>query len=105
WGRQNARGADLGSQYQIQTEVGTFTLLSQWAYLDQFVFQASPDSLGRNLVARYSNGGSSEGYYRWKGISRIDLTWHNFDLNLTWNYISGFREKILNGLNPAIWPN
>ncbi|HEY4281527.1 MAG TPA: TonB-dependent receptor, partial [Chthoniobacterales bacterium] len=38
-GRQNARGADLGSQYQIQTQFGTFTALSQWAYLDQFIFQ------------------------------------------------------------------
>jgi iron complex outermembrane receptor protein len=96
-GRQNARGADLGMQYQIQTQVGTFTFLSQWAYLDQFVFQATSDSLGRNRVAQFTDFTSSEGYYRWKGISRIDWAWHNFDLNLTWHYIAGFREV----LNPV----
>ena len=97
-GRQNARGADLGMQYQIQTEAGTFTFLSQWAYLDQFVFQATPDSPGPNVVARFTDATSSEGYYRWKGISRIDWTWHNIDLNLTWNYIGGFRELLKNAL-------
>jgi iron complex outermembrane receptor protein len=104
-GRQNARGADLGMQYQIQTQVGTFTLLSQWAYLDQFVFQPTPDSLGRNMVARGTDSSSFEGYERWKGVSRIDWAWHNFDLNLTWHYIGGFREILANGLDPAIWPN
>jgi iron complex outermembrane receptor protein len=100
-GRQNARGADLGMQYQIQTQGGTFTVLSQWAYLDQFVFQATPDSFGRNVVAQFTDGGSSEGYYRWKGISRIDWAWHNFDLNLTWNYIGGFREILKNALEES----
>ena len=103
-GRQNARGADLGMQYQVQTQVGTFTALSQWAYLDQFVFQATAGSFGRNLVARSTDFSSSESYLRWKGITRIDWSWHNFDLNLTWNYIGGFREKLFTNLNPAIWP-
>ena len=98
-GRQNARGADLGMQYQIQTQFGTFTLLSQWAYLDQFVFQATIDSKGRDHVAETTPaGGSEEGYNRWKGITRLDWTWHNFDLNLTWHYIDGFRESIKNAL-------
>ena len=45
-------------------------------------------------VAQFTDGGSFEGYYRWKGITRLDWTWHNFDINATWNYIGGFREKI-----------
>src|SRR5205085_5988361 len=47
--RQNARGADLGMQYQMQTQFGTFTVLSQWAYLDEFVFQPNIDAKGRNV--------------------------------------------------------
>src|SRR4029078_10946604 len=93
-GRQNSRGADLGMQYQIQNQFGTFTALSEWAYLDQFVFQATSESPGRNEVAQFTGGNSFEGYYRWKGITRLDWTWHNFDLNASWNYIGGFRENI-----------
>ncbi|HEY4282825.1 MAG TPA: TonB-dependent receptor [Chthoniobacterales bacterium] len=97
-GRQNARGADLGMQYQIQTQFGTFTALAQWAYLDQFVFQATPDSKGRNVIAQFQDGGASDGYTRWKGVNRIDWAWHNFDLNLTWHFLGGFREILKNAL-------
>jgi hypothetical protein len=92
-------------QYQIQTQFGTFTALAQWAYLDQFVLQATPDSFGRNVIAQFQDAGASDGYTRWKGVSRIDWAWHNFDLNLTWHYRGGFREILKNGLDPAIWPN
>jgi iron complex outermembrane receptor protein len=96
-GRQNARGADLGGQYQIQTQFGTFTLLSQWAYLDEFIFQPTTFSKGRNVVAQVSNNLNGDGWYRWKGVSRLDWAWHNLDLNATWHYIGGFREIIKNG--------
>ena len=96
-GRQNARGADLGGQYQIQTQFGTFTLLSQWAYLDQFVFQPTIESKGRNVIAQVSDNLGGDGWYRWRGVTRLDWTWHNFDLNATWHYVGGFREVIKNG--------
>jgi iron complex outermembrane receptor protein len=96
-GRQNARGADLGGQYQIQTQFGTFTALSQWAYTDQFVFQATTESKGRDVIAQVSNILGGDGWYRWRGISRLDWAWHNFDLNATWHYIGGFREIVQNG--------
>src|SRR4029077_18997346 len=93
-GRQNARGADLGAQYQIQTQFGTFTLLSQWAYLDQFVFQPTTESFGRNVIAQVSNTLNGDGWYRWRGVSRLDCAWHNFDVNATWHCVVGFREII-----------
>jgi hypothetical protein len=96
-GRQNARGADLGMQYQIQTQYGTFTLLSQFAYLDQFIFQPTVDSKGKNVTAQVSNNLGGDGWYRWRGITRLDWAWHNFDLNASWHYIGGFRELIKNG--------
>jgi hypothetical protein len=96
-GRQNARGADLGGQYQIQTQFGTFTVLSQWAYTDQFNFQATTESKGRNVIGQVSDILGGDGWYRWKGVSRADWAWHNFDLNATWHYLGGFREIIQNG--------
>jgi iron complex outermembrane receptor protein len=96
-GRQNARGADLGLQYQFQTQYGTFTLLSQWAYLDQFILQPTADSRGKNVVDYVSDPFGGDGWYRWRGISRLDWTWHNFDLNATWHYLGGFREAIKYG--------
>jgi len=95
-GRQNARGADLGGQYQIQTQFGTFTLLSQWAYLDQFIFQTTTEAFGRNVIAQVSDNLGGDGYYRWRGVTRLDWAWHNFDLNATWHYVGGFRELIKN---------
>jgi hypothetical protein len=97
-GRQNARGADIGGQYQIQSQYGTFTLLSQWAYLDQFIFQPTTESFGRNVIAQVSNNLGGDGWYRWRGVSRIDWAWHNFDVNATWHYVGGFREIIKNAL-------
>jgi hypothetical protein len=93
-GRQNARGADLSGQYQIQTQYGTFTAMSQWAYLDQFVFQPTTFSFGRNIVGQVTNNLNGDGLFRWRGVSRIDWSWHNFDVNATWRYIGGFREIV-----------
>ncbi|PYL62900.1 MAG: hypothetical protein DMF25_11380, partial [Verrucomicrobia bacterium] len=38
-GKENARGVDLGLQFQIQTRFGTFTSITQATYLDSFIFQ------------------------------------------------------------------
>ncbi|HJT82092.1 MAG TPA: TonB-dependent receptor [Chthoniobacterales bacterium] len=94
-GRQNARGVDLGGQYQLQTQFGTFTALSQWARLDEFEFQPTTASPSRNVVNQVSDPGTGgDGWYRWRGVSRLDWAWHNFDLNATWRYIGGYREII-----------
>ena len=96
-GRQRANGADLGGQYQIQTQFGTFTVLSQWAYLNDFLVQSTIGSQSRHVVGQVSDILGGDGYYRWRGVSRLDWAWHNFDLNATWHYIGGFREIIQNG--------
>ncbi|MEP7071229.1 MAG: TonB-dependent receptor [Verrucomicrobiota bacterium] len=51
-GRQNARGVDLGLQYQLQTQVGNFTFLTQASYLDSFVFQATANSRSGEVAGR-----------------------------------------------------
>src|SRR5213592_644850 len=50
-GRENARGVDLGLQYQIETGFGIFTWLTRVSYLDQFVFQFPGDPHGAWQVA------------------------------------------------------
>src|SRR5438034_2748740 len=100
-GRQNARGVDLGLEYQLKTRFGTFTSLTRATYLDQFVFQFKGDRAWQ--VAGRTNGdwwgGSDFGiggdaWYKWKGLSTLDWTWHNFDLNATVHMLDGFWEEI-----------
>jgi iron complex outermembrane recepter protein len=36
---------------------------------------------------------SNEAYYRWRGNSSLDWTWHGFDVIGTLRYIDGFHEQ------------
>jgi len=101
-GRENARGVDLGIQYQLPTRYGTFTSLTQVTYLDSFIFQFFGGK-AREVAARatydwfdsiFPTYGNTEGWFKWKGISRLDWTWHNFDMNWTVHYTDGFWEEI-----------
>ena len=98
-GSQKARGADFGLQYQIQTQFGTFTSLTQTTYLDSFQFAQLPGQAEIELRGRAPfngpGGGSDEGYLKWKANSRLDWAWHGFDLGVTAHYLDGFHE-ILN---------
>jgi iron complex outermembrane recepter protein len=105
-GRQSARGADFAALYQFMAPFGLVTVSGEWAYLDQFVLQQSAGSFGRDRVGQAADQFSNEGWYRWKGNTRIDWTWHNFDLNASWRYVGGFREIIKNSLvNSPGFPN
>jgi iron complex outermembrane receptor protein len=92
-GSETARGIDLGVQYQMQTSIGTFTSLTQVAYLDQFLFQQVAGERTLNLIGRTTNeGASDEGYYKWKADTRLDWAWNGFDFVATLRYIDGFHE-------------
>ena len=93
-GAQTARGLDFGIQYVKETPWGTFTWLTQATYLDEFLF---PQFASGNLAGRTSSeGASNEGYYKWRGDSRIDWAWNNFDILTTVRYIDGFHEHRAN---------
>ncbi len=114
-GRENARGADMGFQLQYQSDKwGTFTWLTEATYLDSFIFQANTAS-GENPLGRTDNPGrevsgrtnndpfegaffgqvtGGDGWAKWKGMSQIDWTWKNFDLNWTVHYLDGWKEEI-----------
>jgi iron complex outermembrane recepter protein len=96
-GNQESRGWDYGLQYQKPTPWGTFTSLTQVTYLDEFTFRGfifREFGVGNgNLAGRTTDPGTSnEGWYKWKGTSRLDWTWQGFDLNATVHYIDGFHE-------------
>ena len=102
-GRENARGVDLGLQYAIETGYGTFTWLTRVSYLDQFVFQF-PGQRAYQVAGRTNNDwfegsffGQTTGgdaWYKWKGLTNLDWTWHNFDLNATVHLLDGFWEEL-----------
>ncbi len=93
-GSQKARGADFGIQYVKETPWGTFTSLTQATYLDQFLF---PQFASGNLAGRTTDpGASQEGYYKWRGDSRLDWAWNGFDILTTVRYIGGFHEHTAN---------
>ena len=95
-GSQKARGVDFGIQYQIQTQFGTFTSLTQATYLDSFQFAEVPGDTELELRSGILPGSDSdESYLKWRANSRLDWAWNGFDLSTTVHYLDGFHE-ILN---------
>jgi outer membrane receptor protein involved in Fe transport len=89
-GAQEARGLDFGLQYQKETRWGVFTSTTQATYLDEFLF---PSFESGNLAGRTTDpGASNEGYYKWRGNSRLDWALNSFDVAATVHYIDGFHE-------------
>ncbi len=96
-GNQEARGFDFSLQYQKQTPWGTFTSLTQATYLDEFLFRGfilqEFGPTNGNLAGRTTNpGASNEGWYKWKGDSRLDWNWNHIDIIGTVRYTDGFHE-------------
>ena len=113
-GKENARGADFGIQFQIQTRFGTFTSVTQATYLDSFIFQPTNLSRAREVSGRTNNDpfegaffGSvtgGDGWVKWKGTSRLDWSdwpWKGIGLTWTVHYFDGFHEKFDNAANNA----
>lgn len=91
---QTANGIDFGIQYVLETEIGTFTSLTQATYLNSFEVQRVEGGPTEELAGRTTNpGASNEGYYRWKGNSRLSWDWKGFDLTGNVRFIDGFDEQ------------
>jgi iron complex outermembrane recepter protein len=107
-GRQNAKGVDLGLQYQIQTRFGTFSSLAQLTYLSSFIFQATTQSRGAEVSGSSVGGLGGEGFLKWKGIERLDWAdwpWKGLDLTWTIHWLDGYHEHLFSGADPTIFPN
>jgi outer membrane receptor protein involved in Fe transport len=96
---QKANGVDFGIQYQYQTaSFGTFTSVTQVTYLNSFEVQRVAGGRTEQLAGVTTDpGASQEGYYRWRGNSRLDWAWKGFDLIGTVRLNSGFIEQDADG--------
>jgi iron complex outermembrane receptor protein len=92
---QKANGIDFGMQYQYPTEnFGTFTSYTQATYLNSFEVQRVEGGRTEQLAGVTTDPGQSqEGYYRWRGNTRLDWGFKGFDLIGTVRYIDGFHEQ------------
>ena len=102
-GRTRSNGVDLGFQYQIETSVGTFSILSRYSYLNEMVINF-PNERPRQVAGSSSSewfAGSFFGdvtnpqaWLKWKGDTNVDWTWHNVDFNVTMHMLDGYWEQI-----------
>lgn len=91
---QKANGVDFGLQYVKDTSFGTFTWLTQATYLNSFEIQRVAGGRTEQLAGVTTDPGQSqEGYYRWRGNSRLDWAWKGFDVIGTVRYTDGFQEE------------
>ena len=95
---QKANGVDFGIQYEKETSFGTFTSITQVTYLNSFEVQRVAGGPIEQLAGVTTDpGASQEGYYRWRGNSRLDWAWKGFDLIGTVRLTSGFIEQDADG--------
>ena len=91
---QKANGVDFGIQYQLPTSFGTFTSITQATYLNSFERVRVEGARTEQLAGQTTDPGQSqEGYYRWRGITRLDWTLKGFNIIGSVRYIDGFHEQ------------
>ena len=117
-GRTRTNGVDLGLQYQVETGIGTFSLLSRWGYLNEMVVNfpgERPRQTAGSASSEWFVGGffgdptNPQGWLKWKGDTMIDWTWHHWDLNWTVHFVDGYWEQIFakqfDGIYKRHWVN
>ena len=101
-GRVRDNGVDLGAQYQIETGYGTFSLLSRWSYLNEFVVNypgqrprqvAGVSSSEWYVGSFFGDATNPQAWLKWRGDTVLDWTWHNWDMNWTWHFLDGYWEE------------
>ncbi len=102
-GRTRTNGVDLSLQYQVETGIGTFSLLSRWSYLNEMVVnfpgerprQVAGSSNTEWFVGSFFGDPSNpQAWLKWKGDTTLDWTWHNWDFNTTVHFLDGYWEQI-----------
>src|SRR5436190_6301930 len=94
---QKANGIDFGMQYQYPSSFGSFTSITQLTYLNSFEVQRVEGGVTEQLAGATTDPGQSqEGYYRWRGNSRLEWAYKGFDLIGRVRYIDGFHEQDAN---------
>jgi iron complex outermembrane recepter protein len=94
-GSRKANGADFALDYHVDTPIGSFNSDTQVTYLESLQFAETFDVPERELRRSGDFVGSDTVPLKWKGISRLDWTWHTFSTGITAYYIDGFHEPVL----------
>jgi hypothetical protein len=102
-GRTRTNGVDLGLQHQIETGIGTFSLLTRWSYLNEMVVnfpnsrprQAAGSSSSEWYIGNFFGDVTNpQAWLKWRGDTTFDWTWHNWDLNWTVHFLDGYWEQL-----------
>src|SRR5438552_16454736 len=102
-GRTRTDGVDLGLQHQIETGIGTFSLLTRWSYLNEMVVnfpnsrprQAAGSSSSEWYIGNFFGDVTNpQAWMKWRGDTTFDWTWHNWDLNWTLHFLDGYWEQL-----------
>ncbi|HJW38783.1 MAG TPA: TonB-dependent receptor plug domain-containing protein [Candidatus Udaeobacter sp.] len=102
-GRVRANGVDLGLQWQMETQYGTFSMLSRWSYLNEFVINypqqrpyqvAGLSSSEWYIGSFFGDATNPQAWLKWRGDTTLDWTWHNWDFNTTWHFLDGYHEQM-----------
>ncbi len=111
-GRTRSNGVDLGLQYQIETGIGTFSFLSRWSYLNEFVANfpgekprqvAGSSSSEWFLGSFFGDVTNPQAWLKWRGDTNLDWTWHNVDFNVTLHTLDGYWEQIYSTKFDGFW--
>lgn len=97
-GFEKSRGADFGLQYTRETPFGTLTWITQATFLDEFLRQQTPLDRVEHLTRGPATDASDEGYYQWRGDSRVEWAWKGLSLIGSVRYYDGFHELDNDGL-------
>ncbi|MFD1561841.1 TonB-dependent receptor [Paraburkholderia silviterrae] len=78
----------------LPTKLGTFSLLGDWAYVNQFKLglPSGPiNGAGNNFTLSQPFGGS---FPRWKGNTTLNWAYHGWNAALTWEFTGPYTETL-----------
>ena len=96
-GTQKVRGTDFTIAYELTTSFGAFHANIQATYLDSYQFSPFPGQKELELRSSPVDFFADDAYLKWKGLSRLDWSWHGFSTAVTAHYLDGFHEILALG--------
>jgi iron complex outermembrane receptor protein len=101
-GSRKAIGTDFSLAYELNSRIGTFTSITQIAYLESLQFAQTNNQPEAELRGSGNFVTSHNVPLRWKGTSRLDWAWHGFSTGITGYYFDGFHEPIFHPSVPSL---
>ena len=93
-GYLDTNGFEGTFRQSLPTQVGTFTLSADWAYVDAFDLGTSTGKVngaGNNFTLTQPFGGS---FPRWKGNTTLSWAYHQFSTALSWQFVGPYSQTL-----------